>query len=122
MIYAPDDERIKTAPDKNPEWASEDGDAVYVTLPNQPNYVTVELTAFTVQELNYLKFLFDRAFEAALPLVQERDEHAESIADDPGSEVILDRTYRAVPTLYVRERFVGQHGEELLEGYQVLPD
>jgi hypothetical protein len=93
---------------------------LYWPRPGKIPNVSIPLTDLTREELDQLKELIDLAYEWAGPTVDERDEVAEHAFQNGDDSVT--RKYRRLPSLVVRKRPGGEHGEGIHGRPEGIPE
>lgn len=99
----------------------EPGDDATLILPTTTGtFMYFRLTDMTVNELDKLKHIIDLAFNAARPISARRDENAANTVAE-GREVVYDRSYRVIPTFFVRPGIEPKYGSGIQQGSEELP-
>lgn len=93
---------------------------LYIPRPGKMPDVTIALSSLTEQELDALETLVTEAFKWARPVVQKRDQEAQRAWNEGDDS--FTRNYRPVPQLVFRKRPGEEHGQELQQRPESIPD
>ncbi|RYE96195.1 MAG: hypothetical protein EOO77_41440 [Oxalobacteraceae bacterium] len=96
---------------------------IYLVVPDQysDGFIRLNLTGFTVPELDAARMVVDKAFDLARPIAEERDAGAVKEAE-ANPDLFLSRVSRAIPRLLVKPGFEQEHGSQLPARPEHLPE
>jgi hypothetical protein len=99
----------------------EEGPTYLLVIPRKGGRpTTINITSYTLEELEMTRRFFNELFDLAEPIVRHRDKVAQDAAD--AGDDSYTRYYREVPQYVVRARELRQHDQRILDGLASVPD
>jgi hypothetical protein len=96
---------------------------IYLVVPDQysDGFIRLNLTSFTVLELDAARTVVDKAFDLARPIAEERDAGVVKEAE-ANPDLFISRVSRALPRLLVKPGFESEHGGQLPARSEHVPE